>query len=189
MITYTYTAPLKKIIINLIPWTMPTRLFSDICVIRTFSPAHAHTHSEQAWCWRHTLAQSQLSGMKRSILFSMSNLGVLCRICAWTICTCCQVCVKISNAPVVLMAGLWIVSMAMVKRRQADDVRWWVHPKEIASVCACILRCVQSPLSTPCFLVPEERAAVWAEGQCQILLSSSTVEGFGGVSSGILQLL
>lgn len=50
--------------------------------------------------------------------------------------------------------------------------------------CVCIFRCVQSPPLTPCSLVPENWAAVWTEGQCQILLFSSTSEGFGGASFG-----
>lgn len=150
-------------------------IFRHCSMIHTFSPAH----SEQAWYWRHTLAQSQLSGMKRSILFSVSNLGFSDGICVWTICTRCQVCIKTSNTPAVLIARLWLVTSAMVKRGQAGDIHWWVLPREIASVCV-LWRCALSPLSLPFSLVSEKWATVWTEGECQILLSSSTQEGFGG---------
>lgn len=52
-----------------------------------------------------------------------------------TLCACCQVCVKISSAPAVLMAALRIVTTAMVKRGQSGDVHWCFYPREITSVC------------------------------------------------------
>ncbi len=45
----------------------------------TYTHRHTHTHSD----WHHTLAQSQFSGMKRSILFSTSNLVFFFR---WDMC-------------------------------------------------------------------------------------------------------
>lgn len=143
---------------------MPTWLFSDTGLIPTFSPAHTHTHTVN----KHdaVVTHSQLSGMKSLILFSMSNLGFSGGICVWTICSRCQVCVKISSAPAVLMAGLWIVSKAMVKRGKAGDVHRWVHPREMASVCVYIFKvCSKSP-------------------QCQSLLPSSPLQDFGGANFG-----
>lgn len=105
---------------------------------------------------------------KKLILLSTSNLGFSDGMCGWTICACCQVCVKISSTPVALMAVLWIVTKAMVKCGQAGDVQRWVHPREIVSVCVYFeMRSKSSPalLSSPFFSGSCE--AVWTEGHCQ----------------------
>lgn len=114
-------------------------IFRRWSVVHTLSPVH----SERAWYWRHTLAQSQRSGTKRSILFSVSNLGFSDGIWVWTICTRCQVCIKTSNMSAVVIARLWLVTPAMVERGQAGDVHWWVLPREIIRVCV-LWRCALS---------------------------------------------
>lgn len=109
-------------------------LFSGVGLNHTFSPTRTQQSMRVAGV---ILAQPKFSGMKRLILFSVCNLGVFKAGCVWTICACCQVCVNVSSAPAVLMAGLWIVATAMVKHGQTGDVQQWTYPKEIC-VCACV---------------------------------------------------
>lgn len=44
-------------------------------------------------------------------------------------------------------------------------------------VCVCVLRCVQSPISPQLSGFLTSQAAMWMDGECQILLSSSTSAG------------
>ena len=83
-------------------------------------PSHWHTHSSQAWTDQ------------------FYSLCLIWGIQMWKIWDCCQVCIKISRAPVVLMAGLWVVTMAMVECGQAGDVPGWLYPRVIERLCACI---------------------------------------------------
>lgn len=159
----------KKRIINLTLWT--AWLFSDTGAdSHILTRPHSHTLSRH-----HMLVESHL-GMKRSILFSASTLVFSHGACAWTIC--CQVCVNISTGSTVLMARLWIVATAMAKCGQTGDVHQGLLPRETASVCACILRCVQSPppsLPTASWEVSRSMSRATARS-CFLFF---TTEGFG----------
>lgn len=92
----------QKKIINLIPWTIFTWLFSDTGLWFTHSHLHAVSRRDIGVIPWHSLSPQA----SKDRFYSLCLIWGFQTGCAWTISTCCQVCVKISNTPAVLIARL-----------------------------------------------------------------------------------